>query len=205
MKTIKRISRCAVSVFLICMFCINGSIISFAQSEIKDVPEPKATLKIVDSSNEVQEIQLEDSNVTTMTTRSANNVYTTVATVTIDNETLNKLLRIPASAYQGGDIALTAGMNYQVSGNQVSMQSVFGSYIPSGSFYATDRRVDWAHSAGMYRGQAYPGSNDWYYTTNSTYLDWNSYLAPYVRSECKINVSGMGGTGYNSVQFNLNL
>lgn len=203
MKTIKKTIHYITTLVLVGIFCISSSLVGLAYSDDNVVPEPKATLKIVDSSNNLQEIKLPDAEVKTITSRNANNVYTSVATVTLSGEILQQILRTPGSTTIGGDVTVTAGMNYEMNGNTISMRNVFGSYVPSGQYYAFDRKVTWAHSSGTFKGIAYPGSNNWQYTTNSQYIDWNKDVPPFVRAECSIGVVGMGGTGYNSAQFDL--
>lgn len=207
-ESIKKISRQITTLLLVIVFCISMSMVGLAKTQDEIIPNPTATLRITGATrSETQEIPLSDDDVIIETVQSGANTYTTVATVTLNNDTLNQLFSSTDSdhTYKDGDIALIAGITYRLSGRAVSMLNVFGSYIPSGSFYPTNRRVDWANSVNACRGQAYPGSNNWQYTTDSTYVEWNYAVPPYVRSECTINVSGMGGTGYNSAQFDLRL
>ncbi len=112
------------------------------------------------------------------------------AYVSAYNETLTK------SGSQTSDITITASIKYisNAANNTIALLQVFGNYGVNGIYYPTNRKVYWANTNHNAGGQATPTTNSWSYTTDSTPYGYNSWLGPYVLSECDIAITGMGGT-----------
>lgn len=112
------------------------------------------------------------------------------AYVSAYNETLTK------SGSQTSDITITASIKYisNAANNTIALLQVYGNYGVNGIYYPTNRKVYWSNTNHNAGGQATPTTNSWSYSTDSTPYGYNSWLGPYVLSECDIAITDMGGT-----------
>lgn len=105
------------------------------------------------------------------------------------------------------DINVTTGLYYNVSGQSVSITSVFGSTVASGLYYATNRKMWWRNpGAGVgSNGTLYPTTNSWSYTTDATYGLYSSQVKPYSLVECEIHIYDMSAYRTVSIQCSVSL
>jgi hypothetical protein len=105
------------------------------------------------------------------------------------------------------DIDVTTGLNYKVSGESVSITSVFGSTESSGIYYASNRKMWWRNpGAGVgSNGALDPTTNSWSYDTNDRYGLYNGQSKPYSLVECEIHISGMSSYRTVSIQCSVSL
>lgn len=106
-------------------------------------------------------------------------------------------------------ITMTAGMEYSISGSganaKVSMKWVFGTYQNKGYYYHdSPSKVWYANSEGNYYNHKQPTGHSFNYTTNTTGIYyWACPFCPYVESETRVRISGMGGSRLLTVTFRL--
>lgn len=116
---------------------------------------------------------------------------------------------VAQEAVKHDGITMTAGMEYSVTGTypnqKVSMKRVYGTYQNKGYYYHEAPSDVWyANSMGYYADHKRPTGHSFNYTVNNTYVDYmSSPFNPYVESETKVKVSGMGGSRTISVRFAL--
>ncbi|MDF2610066.1 MAG: hypothetical protein K0R92_1540 [Lachnospiraceae bacterium] len=105
------------------------------------------------------------------------------------------------------DINVTTGLYYNVSGEAVSITSVFGSTVSSGIYYASNRKMWWRNpGAGVgSNGTLYPTTNSWSYPTDATYGLYSIDIKPYSLVECEIHITGMSGYRTVSIQCSVSL
>lgn len=196
-----------ISVICVVTILANNSVPALAaKNDSGSKPKVKATLTLTNpQTGEVHEweVPASDIQIQSLTADSAINTVSeyslsdseTVDTATVSVDVSSYLATAYPSQYKLKEdkITITTGLSYSydASTSYVSLHSCFGSIVPTGVYYVSNR-VTWYKNMGSgATGTFYPPDNTWSYPTDTLSGMYSTTVPPYSTAECYVYVAGM--------------